>query len=252
MSEARSLWGLRMLALALAGLAWFAFSGEKREPLSQKVVEASVRYDLPDDYLLLERVETVRVNARGPLSKIRNFTAPFVDVFVSLPEREGLVQVTLDDDQVILPEGLELASVEPNVIEVTLDKETTRVVEVKADLQGEPAAGARVVDARVIPLNALVSGPASRLALLEQVMTLPILLSGHARDFEQVVAIRPPEALISILGEPTVNVKVDLEIPNVSPSLFDTESLELSDDPLDDLPSTDPGPEDDNAPPVRD
>jgi len=120
---------------------------------------------------------------------------------------------------------------------------------VKADLQGEPAAGARVVAARVVPLNALVSGPASRLALLEQVMTLPILLSGHARDFEQVVAIRPPEALISILREPTVNVKVDLEIPNVSPDLFDAEELELSDDPLDDLPPT--GPDDDNAPSVR-
>jgi hypothetical protein len=60
-TESRSLWGLRLLALALAGLAWFIFSGEKREPQSEKVVEAAVRYDAPRNFLLLERVETVRI-----------------------------------------------------------------------------------------------------------------------------------------------------------------------------------------------
>ena len=155
MTEARSLWGLRCLALALAGLAWFSFSGEKREPLSEKVVEASVRYDAPDNFLILERVETVRVSARGPLSKIRNLTAPFVDVFVDLPDQVGVQQVTLGEDQVILPEGLELVSVEPNVIEVTLDSHATRFVLIEAEFTGEPAAGARVLSSRVIPNQAL-------------------------------------------------------------------------------------------------
>ena len=116
MTESRGLWGLRLLALALAGLAWFIFSGEKREPQSEKVVEASVRYDAPRNFLLLERVETVRITARGPLSKIRSLTAPFVDVFVDLPDQVGIQQVALTEDHVVLPEGLELVSVEPNVI----------------------------------------------------------------------------------------------------------------------------------------
>jgi YbbR domain-containing protein len=218
MSDSRSLWGLRMLALALALFAWFLFSGEKREPQSEKVVEASVRYDAPTGFLLLERIETVRVTARGPLSKIRILTAPFVDVFVDLPQEEGRQQLAIGEDQVILPEGLELVSVEPNVIEVTLDRHATRFVPVRPNLRGEPSAGARVVSARVIPRSVLVAGPDSRLRALQQVTTLPIDLAGHARDFEQEVAVRPPEPLISIQDQPTVNVIVQLEIPNLGPA----------------------------------
>ncbi|MCZ6726698.1 MAG: CdaR family protein [Acidobacteria bacterium] len=218
MSDARSPWGLRLLALALAGLAWFTFSGEKREPLSEKLIEASVRYDTPRNYLLLEREETVRVTARGPLSKIRSLTAPLVDVWVKLPEEEGELQVALGEDHVILPEGLELVSVVPNVIKVRLDTHTTRFVPVVADLQGEPAAGARVLSSRVMPNTVFVAGPASRVAALEQVMTLPIDLAGHARDFEEEVAVRPPEPLISIQEPQIVNVIVQLAIPNVEPN----------------------------------
>lgn len=215
MTESQSLWGLRLLALALAGLAWFTFSGEKREPQSEKVVEAAVRYDAPENYLLLDRIETVRITARGPLSKIRSLTAPFVDVFVTLPEAEGEQQVTLGQDQVVLPEGLQLVSVEPNVILVRLDRYATRVVSVEPDLQGEPAAGARVVSFRVIPNNVVIAGPASRLAERDHVRTLPVDLTGHARTFDQEVAVRPPEPLIRIQEQPTVNVIVELEIPNI-------------------------------------
>lgn len=217
MSESKSLWGFRLLALALAGLAWFVVSGEKREPQSEKVVEVAVQYDAPDNYLLLERVETIRITARGPLSKIRSLTAPFVDVFVNLPETEGVQQVALGEDQVILPEGLELVSVEPNVIQVRLDRQATRVVPVAADLQGEPAAGARVLEVRVVPNQALVGGPASVLDTLDQIYTTTVDLSGHGRDFEEEVALLPPAPQVRIQGEPIVNVIVRLEIPNVEP-----------------------------------
>ncbi len=217
MSEAGSRWGLRLLALALAALAWWAFSGEKREPLSEKVIEATVRYDPPDAYLLLKRVETVRVGARGPLSKIRNLTAPFVDVFINLPDEEGLHQIAIGEDQVLLPEGLELVSVEPNVIEVTMDRQVTKFVFVEPALEGEPAAGAKVLSWRAVPNRTFVEGPASRLEVLERVSTLPIDLTGHARDFSEEVAVRPPDPLISIREPRTVRVDVELAIPHLAP-----------------------------------
>lgn len=217
MSDVANTWGLRILALSLAVLAWFALSAEKREPQSEKVIEATVRYDPPTGFLLLQRVETVRVGARGGLSKIRGLTAPFVDVFIDLPEEEGVHQIAIGEDQVILPEGLELVSVEPNVIEVTLDRQVTKFVSVEPVFQGEPSAGAKVLGWRVIPNQALVEGPASRLDQLESVTTLPIDLTGHARDFQEEVAVRPPEALVSVREQRTVKVDVQLEIPNVAP-----------------------------------
>ena len=217
MSESRSLWGLRLLALGLACLAWFVFSGEKREPVSEKAVEAAVRYDTPEDYWLLERAETVTVTARGSLSAVRSLTAPLVDVFVALPREEGVQQIALGEDHVILPAGLELVSVEPNVITVRLDPHATRVVRVQPTFEGEPAAGARVLEWNVIPNRVLVAGPASRINALDNVTTLPVDLGGHARDFEQEVAVRP-EPLITIQEQPTVSVEVQLEIPNLEPA----------------------------------
>jgi len=61
MTEIRNIWVLRLLALALAILAWFFFAVQQRERLSDKVVEASVRYDNFPGLVLLERIESVRV-----------------------------------------------------------------------------------------------------------------------------------------------------------------------------------------------
>jgi YbbR domain-containing protein len=211
--DARGLWGLRLLALGLALLAWFVVSGEKREPASQKVVETSVRYDVPEGYLLLDRVERATVGVRGPVSRLRNLTPLQVDVFVEVPPEEGTIQVPLGPDHVALPSGLELVSVEPNVIELTLDREQTEVVEVVPALAGEPAAGAVVREARVVPNQALVRGPASRVRDLVSVTTTPVSLTAHALDFEEEAVVLPPDRMITVVEPRIVRVAVELEIP---------------------------------------
>ncbi len=213
----RGLWGLRLLALGLAVLAWFVVSGEKREPSSQKIVETGVRYDVPEGFLLLERVETATVGVRGPLSRLRTL-APFqVDVFIEIPAAEGTIQVPLGPDHVALPPGLELVAIEPNVIELTLDREQTEIVEVIPRLRGEPAAGAVVRTARVVPNQALVRGPASRVRDLDSVSTTPIDLTTHALDFEENAVVLPPDG-ITIVEPRIVKVAVELEIPGAERS----------------------------------
>ncbi len=206
------LWGLRLLALALASLAWFTVSGEKREPTSQKVVATAVRYDVPQGLLLLERVEMVEVGVRGPVSRLRSLTPFQVDVFVEVPADEGTLQVPLGPDQVALPSGLQLVSIEPNVIGLTLDREQSEMVEVLPALAGEPAAGAVVSQVRAIPSQVLVRGPASRLRDLERVGTTPVSLSGHALPFEEDAAVLPPDRLVTIVEPRIVKVAVELEI----------------------------------------
>lgn len=213
MSEAGSLWGLRVLALLLALLAWFVVSGEKREPSSEKLMDSSVRYDLPDGFLLLERAEAVEVGVRGPVSKLRNL-APFqVDVFVKVPAQEGTVQLPLGPEQVALPGGLEVVSIEPNVLQLVLDREETNLVAVRPEIVGEPAAGAVVDDARAIPNRVMVRGPASRVRELEAVGTTPVDLTGHALDFEEDVAVLPPDRMITIVEPRFVKVTVEMSIP---------------------------------------
>jgi hypothetical protein len=49
--------------------------------------------------------------------------------------------------------------------------------------------------------------------MLEAVGTTPVDLTGHALDFEEDVAVLPPDRMISIVEPRFVKVTVELSIP---------------------------------------
>lgn len=227
MSEARSIWGLRLLALALAVTAWFVLSVEKREPLSEKVVEATLRYDNFPGLIVVERVETVRVGVRGIVSRMRTLNPFLVDVFVELPNpTKGTFDVPLTAENVILPEALEVVSIEPNIIQIELDVEKTDLLPVTPRLEGEPAAGAKVRMAEVIPPRVLVRGPEAMLETIGSLFTTPVDLTGHALDFQEQAAILPPDRLVSVVQPAVVTVRILMEIPGAESLTNSNESAE--------------------------
>lgn len=227
MSEARSIWGLRLLALALAVTAWFVLSVEKREPLSEKVVEATLRYDNFPGLIVVERVETVRVGVRGIVSRMRTLNPFLVDVFVELPNpTKGTFDVPLTAENVILPEALEVVSIEPNIIQIELDVEKTDLLPVTPRLEGEPAAGAKVRMAEVIPPRVLVRGPEAMLETIGSLFTTPVDLTGHALDFQEQAAILPPDRLVSVVQPAVVTVRILMEIPGAESLPNSNESAE--------------------------
>ena len=222
MNDARSTWGLRLLAVALAITAWFVFTVEKREPLSEKVVEATVRYDNFPGLIVVERVETVRVGVRGTMSRLRALNPFAVDVFVELSNPDkGVFEVPLTSDNVFLPANIEVVSIDPNIIQLKLDREVAELLPVMAKLEGEPAAGAKVQYAEVIPPNVLVRGPEDIVRSIGTLATTPVYLTGHALDFQEQAAVLPPDPLVSVVQPAVVNVRIRMEIPGT-----DLEELE--------------------------
>jgi len=214
MSERRSLWGLRLLALALAILTWFFVSVEKRERLSEKVVEASVTYNTARNYMVLEPVQKVAVRVRGVNSKVRNLNPFMVDVVVDLPESaKHQVDIHLGPDNVILPDGLDVVSIDPNVLHLDLDQVITQMIPIRPKLVGEAAAGAIVGKPEVEPTKVLVSGPSSHIELIEALTTTPIDLTGHALDFKEQVAVVSPDPLVKVVQPSVVTVQVPLKVP---------------------------------------
>ncbi len=225
MSEARSTWGLRLLALALAVTAWFVLSVEKREPLSEKVVEATIRYDNFPGLIVVKRVEKVRLGIRGTVSRMRSLNPYIVDVFVELHNPgKGAFDVPLTAENVILPAALEVVSIEPNIIHLELDIEKTDLLPVPARLEGEPAAGAKVRLTEVIPPRVLVRGPAAMLDTIGSLFTTPVDLTGHALDYQEQAAVLPPDPLVNIVQPAVVTVRILMEIPG-------TDSLSTSKEP---------------------
>lgn len=215
MSERTSIWGLRGLALAIALVFWFFVALDNRaEQLSEKQVEANITYNTPRGMIILDPVQKASVRLRGPTREVRNLNPYMVDVLIEVGRAQpGSVEVNLEPRNVLLPEGLEVVSIEPNQIKLRLDREITRLVPVVPRLVGEPAAGAVAEPAQVIPSTALVSGPSSRVEELRTLSTNPVRLDGHALNFEESTAVVSPDPLVQVLQPATVVVRVPMRPP---------------------------------------
>jgi YbbR domain-containing protein len=214
-------WGLRLLALGIAIGIWFNASVEDRLVTSEKVVEAGVAYNRPSGFFLINPVQTVNVRVSGTKKAIRRLSPYMVNVSVDLGQRQtGISTIGLTSENVLLPEGLDVVSIEPNSIRVDLEREVTERLPVVAKLAGRPAAGAKVGQPEVIPNQILVIGPEPVLAHIDSLSTRPVSLDGHDKSFEEPdVAVVLPDPLIQIVPPPsTVTVTVPIQPPTQPPA----------------------------------
>ena len=215
MSNLWSRWGLRLLALALAVLAWFIISVDPREQTGETTVEPFVTFRPPEDFMILEpNPDRVRVRISGPESRIADLNPFQVSVVVELRDHDlGRQEILLTDDNVVLPGGLQVVSIEPNVLTLQLDRVVSALKPIDVQLVGEPAAGAVAQEPTVFPLQALVTGPESKVGTLTALTTTPINLDGHALDFQTQAAVISPDPLIRVVEPSVVEVDVRLDIP---------------------------------------
>jgi YbbR domain-containing protein len=213
-NESVRTWGLRLLALGIAIGFWFSVSFEDREVLSERAVEASVSYNLPKGFVILDPTGTVTVRVRGSSKQVRQLNPYMVDVQVELPRaQEGLATVNLSPENVLMPDGLTVVAIEPNEIRVELERETSQRIPVVPEIVGEAAPGSRVEPPEVFPNQVLVTGPESLLAKTRSLRTRPVSLDGHDTTFEEIVAVVPPDPLIQIVQPSKVSVRVTIEPP---------------------------------------
>ena len=220
MSESRSLWGLRLLAVALAFLAWFLATADRRETRTETTfVEPFINYTTSEQMMILRSVDKVRVSIRGTSSQIQNLNPFQVSVSVDLRNAEkGALEVNLASRDVLLPEGFEVASIEPSQFVVELDSVVQEIRPVEPNLVGEPAAGAVVLRSEVVPPQVLISGPESLVGTLHSLVTSPVSLDGHALDFDERAQVVSPDARIQVVQPVVVTVRVALEVPTVGSS----------------------------------
>jgi YbbR domain-containing protein len=213
-------WGLRLLALAIAGAMWYSVSLAGRETLTERLVEASVSYNRPRGFVVLDPVQSVNVRLRGSRKKVRALNPYQVNVQVELTQsQKGTVTVSLGPEDVQVPEGFEVVSIEPNVIRVELDREVTQRLPVRPQLVGEPAAGAIPGEPEVLPNQVQVTGPESLISKYEWINTQPIHLDGHALTFDETISVVPPDPLIQVVQPAKVNVRVPMEPPGSETTL---------------------------------
>lgn len=211
--DARQIWGLRMLAVAIAVALWLAISVEDRESRAQRAVTASVTYNSPPERVLIDPVQEVQVVLSGPASQIRQLDPRQVTVRVDLSGTEpGRHPLSLSAGDVSLPPNLRVESLTPNQITVEVDERVEKRLRIEPVFTGEPAAGAQLGQVAMVPAELVAEGPRSRVDRLDHLETQPIDLDGHALSFEETVGVVSPDPLIQIQQPARVKVRVPLRV----------------------------------------
>jgi YbbR-like protein len=216
MTKRAGRWGLRLLAVTIAIVVWWLASVEKRERVSERVVDASVSFNSPPGLILLDPIQTVKVRLRGPDRRVRAVSPYEIDVLVDIKtDIPGTALVLLNASNVVAPEDIEVTSIEPNSLAIRVDRESTVELPILPQIVGEPAGGAVPDQPRMVPDRARVRGPQTIVSTLSSVSTSPISLDGHALSFSQTVSVVASDPLVHVVEPRFVTVQVPMKSPEI-------------------------------------
>src|SRR5512136_2899640 len=153
-------WGVKLTSILLAFLLWLAVRGE---PSAEVVVTVPLEIILPADMQITsERPGTVEVTLRG-MARSMWFGQPLPSCRVDLGQAgEGEHDVPLLPEDVRVPRasGLEVISIRPSRVRLTLEKIISREVPIRM-IRGEPPLDLEVYSVTVEPPVVTLTGPRS-------------------------------------------------------------------------------------------
>ncbi|MDY7094915.1 MAG: CdaR family protein [Acidobacteriota bacterium] len=213
MKEKNQRWILKLISVVLAFALWLAVSVERLGNISQRVVSASVTYNYPEHLVLLEPLSSVDIRVKGKESAVTTLNPLMVGLVMDVANADvGVMEVRVGAENVFLPEDLEVVSINPSIIPLQFDLIDTVQRPVLVELEGEPAAGAKLLEWRVDPEEVSITGPSTILEQYRSLETEPVDLDGHALSFQESVSLRPINPLLSTRPV-RVQVSVELQPP---------------------------------------
>lgn len=216
---------LKLLALLLAVVSWYAIRGAIRFEITLPDVPVEIR--VADGWAVQEQqTDTVRVTFRGSQEDIRLLDHKQIRAVADVRTNAtvGTGEARLTPGHIKGMRGVRAIRVEPDRIQVSLDRESEKQVPVKSRTVGKPLAGA-VEQTVCEPATVLLRGPDRRLRETEWVYTEPVEVDGRVESFVKRCRVAPPSDTWAPRIEPA-DVQVRVTITHTA------ESLEFKDVPV--------------------
>ena len=147
-----------------------------------------VMFKIPEGYVTVDGTNetTVDVKVYGRASQLHQISRDDLGVMtLPLPAREGNVQVTLQNAQISLPDGVRIEKFTPEFIGLNLEPIAHRTVAVSTDhaFTGELLPGYQLGEVRIVPPSIEIYGPKSAIGTINQLYIEPIDLTGKVSTF---------------------------------------------------------------------
>jgi YbbR domain-containing protein len=210
---------LKLVALALALITWFAVRGQTIE--QSDWLECPVSLVLPADVIVQdEKALSLEIRVQGPLDTLADFRPTSMTLRVDARETvedalasqaSATVSVEIARRHFRLPRALDLAEYDPKTISFQVERIEETVLPVEVTSFGTPADGYRIVAARALPSTVTLALGAEEAKQITAVPTTPVDVTGCTSTVEDKAHLIDPRGEGSArLGE-TVDVIVTIE-----------------------------------------
>jgi hypothetical protein len=212
-------WVLKLFSLLLAILMWSAIRGGNNDQRNL-AVPLVFRNIPPEMEITGMPADQVTLQLRGSFDLLAGLSSANITATISLTgEVPGHKVIRIREDNVDIPRGavgVEVFHVDPDFVEFDLEHTLSKPVDVQPSVFGEPAEGYMVVGGiSVTPASVNVEGPASSIAELESLSTLPVRIDGRTESLRASVNLDVPNTrVVRLRSLAPVEVLVEIaEIP---------------------------------------
>jgi YbbR domain-containing protein len=201
--------GLKLLSLFLAALLWAVVLGEQKVEVT---VDVPLHLDVPPKlFVVNDPPDTIEVRLRGPKTLVTSVTAREISL-AELPVKlvEGENTISVREELIRVPRGIQVVDVSPRRVRVVLEPTVEREVEISPRLEGSPPDGYAVQGVTANPPRVRMVGPASELARITRVRTLPVSVAGKTAPFATRALLEPVGRLVRVEDNVAIMVQVDI------------------------------------------
>jgi YbbR domain-containing protein len=208
--------GLKITSLLLATALWLAVASS---PSSEVALRVPIIFlNMPANLeISSENVPEVQIRIRGPERIVRRLQPQDLRAELDLASvKPG--ERTFDLTRAVgLPNGLDIAQVEPGEVHLAFDTRATRQVPIKPRVMGTFATGYKIAKVDTNPESVDITGPKKEIEAVNSAITDPIDVTGV---LDQITVTRPayvPDPLIQVVSPRPVRITVTMQKENPNP-----------------------------------
>lgn len=203
-------WLMKLLALGISLALWLGVSG-LQEPATKTLYKVRLNTLISDEFVITNTpIDEIELALAGDKRRVNPLRGEDISATIDLTdilEGERTIQLTPQNIDVDLPNGVKINKIRPNKIAVSLEKVGEFDVAVKAETDGSVAKGFEVYSSKVTPEKVRVRGPKSFIESLNYVSTEKISVADKQGDFfVQQVAINVSDSKVSLVNTAAVSV----------------------------------------------
>jgi len=203
----------KLLSLGIAFALWARFSAQTDLGTSMPV---AIQYrNIPPNLEMTDDVgvERVYLTVRGPAGSLVPSGLASVAIMLDMKgvDRPGERTFYLSEQNVKLPNGVQLVRVVPSQIHLKFESRVIKEVPVELRFRSSAPVGYRVVSQHAVPGKVRIVGPQSRVNAIASVLSDSIDLSSTYGDAEFRVSANIQDPFVRLESANPIAVRVKLE-----------------------------------------